>query len=72
MGPDFAVCAFFVPRFALSRRTLSVEPDQSLEVVGEVGHADFGGGAGNADGAHGQTHDVFDAGKGMLHEGAYS
>ena len=47
----FLFPSLFLTAMASPRRTSSVEPDQSLEVVGKVCHADLGGGLGNADGA---------------------
>lgn len=43
--------------------TSPVEPDQSLEVLGKVRHADFGGRPGDADGMHCEAHDMLDPGE---------
>lgn len=47
-----------LPRFALCERTPPLEPGQALQAIGEVGHADFDPGAGNAEGADEQPHAV--------------
>ncbi|GGO91193.1 hypothetical protein EV664_101543 [Stakelama pacifica] len=53
------------------RRNSDVEPGKSVEVVGEVDHADLHLGAGNADGAHEQLHAVLLSGEDMLDGRAY-
>src|SRR5690349_1144803 len=52
-------------------RDLSGEPKRSLHVVDDIGQADLGSGAGNADGADKQAHRPFLAGEDMLDRGAH-
>ena len=46
----------------------AIKPDQPLDVLGQICHAD-GDCAGTADGANRKTHDMLDACEGMFNEG---
>ena len=48
------------------RQFLSPQPGQPLHVIGEIGEADLGSGAGEADGADEQSHRPFLPGEDML------
>lgn len=52
--------------FRSSGRSSPLEPSQALEVIDQIGHTDLDGGAGNADGSHGQPHPIFLPGEHML------
>ena len=43
--------------------------DISTEVIGEIGHPDFGGGTVNTNGANKEPHRSFEVGKRMFNEG---
>lgn len=47
-------------------RSSTFEPGEPLEITNEVGHSDLDGGAGDADGAHDETHAVLLPGEHML------
>src|SRR5580658_7134648 len=53
------------------RRGLRGEPEHSLHVVKDVGQADLGSGAGNADGADKQAHRPLLSGEDVLDRGAH-
>lgn len=52
------------------RRSSPLKPCQALEVIGQVGHADLDGGAGDTDGEHDQPHSVLLSCEHMLDLGA--
>lgn len=52
--------------FLLCGRTSPLEPDEALEVIGKVGHADLDPGPGDADGADEQPHAVLLASEHVL------
>lgn len=55
----------------LSRgRSTPLKPDEPLEIIDQVGHADLDGGAGDADGAHGKAHPVLLPREHMLNMGS--
>src|ERR1700739_4625695 len=56
--------------FRSGRRSSPFKPDQALEFIGEVRHADLDGGAGDADGTHDEPHPVLLPGEHMLDLGA--
>ena len=45
---------------------MPLEPGEALETIDKVGHTDLDGGAGDADGAHDETHAVLLPGEHML------
>ena len=59
----------FLPALASCGRNSPLVPDETGEVVGEIGHADLGPGTCNADRAHEQVHAGFLLREDMLHEG---
>lgn len=61
----------FGRHFGSSGRNSPFVPDQTFEVVGQVGHADLDPRALNADGAHEQGHPRFLRGEDMLERRAH-
>ena len=55
----FVIAAAFSPRSPSSGRSPPLLPDIAGEIVGEIGDADLGTGAGDTDGAHKQAHAGF-------------
>ena len=53
--------------FLSCRRSSSFEPGETLEIMGQVGHADLDPGAGDADGAHEEAHAMLLAGEHMFY-----
>ena len=56
--------------FPLPRRNSPLKPDETLEVIGEVDHADFGCDPRDSDGSDEEFHLSLLPGKDMLDEGA--
>ena len=48
---DFGIAAAFSAARSSCRRSSPLAPNETGEIVGEVGHTDLGSGAGDADGA---------------------
>ena len=55
-----------MPRFRAMRAHLALEPDEALEVIGQVGHPDLDARTGDADGADEQPHAVLLASEHVL------
>ena len=67
---DFGIAAAFSAARSSCRRSSPLVPNESGEIVGEVGHTDLGSGAGDADCADKQTHPGFLLCEDVLDEGA--
>ena len=66
----FSLCRVILRLSPSCGRTLPCKPDEALHVVDEIGQADLGGGAGDADGADKQSHRPLHSGKRMFDKGA--
>ena len=73
-GRDLGICDWPQSPFSQAehanagRLTSRGKSEQSLKVASHVGRADLGGHAIDANRAHGQAHDMFDAGKKMVNQ----